>query len=155
MNINNFNKGFSIIELIVVICILGLIATIGIPSYAKIKQKSDLADASTLLVTINQNITQLKYRMMKGNVTKDNISSEISKIINQNQNVKKNFDVDFKCANENLCLEYYIYAKPNSNSSIKKGIWLSNKDNTTYICSNDVSLETLTDASKNKNCNAQ
>ncbi len=150
MNINNLNKGFSIIELIVVICILGIIATIGIPSYVKIKQKSDLADASTLLVTLNQNIAQLKYRMMKGNVSKDNITSEISKIINKN--VNKNFDVDFRCAKENSCLEYYIYAKPNSNSSIKKGIWLSSRENTTYICSSDVDLETLTDASKNKNC---
>lgn len=153
MKINNLNKGFSIIELIVVICILGIIATIGIPSYVKIKQKSDLADASTLLVTLNQNIAQLKYRMMKGNVSKDNITSEISKIINKN--VQKNFDVDFRCAKENSCLEYYIYAKPNSNSSIKKGIWLSSRENTTYICSSDVDLETLTDASKNKNCSVQ
>lgn len=146
-------NGFSMVELIIVILILACLTSIGIPSYIKFKRKADLSEATTTLITINQNITKLKVKKIAGNITNTDISSEISK--NINENIKKNFDVNFSCAKEKVCFEYYLFAKPKENSSIKEGVWLSSNDKTTYLCSKEVEFEVLTDAAKNNNCSEQ
>ena len=73
MKIIDRKKGFSIVELLVVMVILGVLAAIAIPSFNGSKMKADLADAATVLVSINMKIAQNKINMLSGNITKANI----------------------------------------------------------------------------------
>jgi type IV pilus assembly protein PilE len=54
------NKGFTLIELMIVIAIIGTLAAIAIPSYTKYSQKARRADAKTSLLAIQQAQSKLR-----------------------------------------------------------------------------------------------
>lgn len=63
-------KGFSLVELMVVVAIIGILATIGIPQYQKFMSKARQAEAKTHLNTIFQGEAShfTEYNTYTGNV---------------------------------------------------------------------------------------
>ena len=48
-NVNNSNKGFSLMEILIVIVIIGILATLAVPKYMSITRKAKEAEAKLML----------------------------------------------------------------------------------------------------------
>ena len=53
MHINRTEKGFSLIELLIVVVIIGIIAAIGVPAYQKATKAAENSVAETMLRTLH------------------------------------------------------------------------------------------------------
>ncbi|MDD5156037.1 MAG: prepilin-type N-terminal cleavage/methylation domain-containing protein [Candidatus Omnitrophica bacterium] len=60
-------KGFTLLELIVVIVILGILATLGFTQYSKVVESSRLAEAKTIIGSMRQLATE--YYFKNGSLT--------------------------------------------------------------------------------------
>ena len=66
---DNFFKGFSLIELLVVIFILGVLASIAIPNFTKMKDNSKVVEAKTGLASLSR--AQQTYFLEHGDYQED------------------------------------------------------------------------------------
>lgn len=147
------NKGFSLIELMAVISILGILSAIALPTYQHFVEKANIANASTVLININQEIAEKKLQLLNGNfITID----DITKIIdyhknNNNGSVSKKYTISAEC--DDSCLNYRIFAEPKSGNGLQKSVWLGSNVGL-YIC-DLTSIASIKNASKNGKCNKQ
>lgn len=151
MKINDRKKGFSIVELLVVMVILGILAAIAIPSFNGSKMKADLADAATVLVSINMKIAQNKINMLSGNITKANIEGIVKANAGISNNAAQKFNFGVKCAKDDNCLKYHLYAQPKG-KEITKGLWLGSEEAMLYTCDASLDLKSLDSVSNNSKC---
>lgn len=152
MKIINRNKGFSIVELMIVMVILGVLVAIAIPYFNGSKIKADLADAATELVTINMKIAQNKINMLSGKTTKADIEKIVKNNVGISNNVAQKFNIGVKCASDDICSKYHLYAQPKNGNKINKGLWLSSEEAILYTCDASLNLKDLNSASTNNNC---
>ncbi|PIT64153.1 hypothetical protein BHC47_09770 [Snodgrassella alvi] len=146
------NKGFSLLEMMIVVSIIGILSAIAVPIYRNYVEKANVTDAKTTLLTINQRVAERKLQLLNGNLVLNDISTIISQETNSNSNVSKKYTIAAQCIDTN-CLNYRIYAVPISGNGLKKSAWLGSNAGL-YICNLTEGVDGI-DASKNANCDKQ
>lgn len=152
MNNKFLNKGFSLLEMMVVVSIIGILSAIAVPIYRNYVEKANVTDAKTTLLTINQRVAERKLQLLNGNLVLNDISTIISQETNSNSNVSKKYTIAAQCIDTN-CLNYRIYAVPISGNGLKKSAWLGSNAGL-YICNLTEGVDGI-DAPQNANCDKQ
>ena len=68
-----YNKGFTLIELMIVVAIIGILAAIAYPSYQNYKIRTHRTDAQAEMIAIGQSLSQ--YKATRGNYSNATIAS--------------------------------------------------------------------------------
>ena len=134
-------QGFTLIEMMIAVAIIGILAAIALPSYSYFVEKADLAHARTGLVTINQILVREK---IKGNLTGAIIQNNTDIALGGvDVGVREKYDIVVRCgsgANPGACAgnnsvsTYFLFAVPNDMTSRTKSLWMSHSG-TVYECS--------------------
>ncbi len=133
-------QGFTLIEMMIAVAIIGILAAIALPSYSYFVEKADLAHARTGLVTINQILVREK---IKGNLTGAIIQNNTDIALGGvDVGVREKYDIVVRCgsgANPGACAgnnsvsTYFLFAVPNDMTSRTKSLWMSH-NGTVYEC---------------------
>lgn len=136
-----YKQGFTLIEMMIAVAIIGILAAIALPSYSYFVEKADLAHARTGLVTINQILVREK---IKGNLTGAIIQNNTDIALGGvDVGVREKYDIVVRCgsgANPGACAgnnsvsTYFLFAVPNDMTSRTKSLWMSHSG-TVYECS--------------------
>ncbi|MDF7675909.1 PilX family type IV pilin [Neisseriaceae bacterium ESL0693] len=125
--------GFTLVELLTTIIIIGVLAGIAWPSYSRYVEKGDLAEAKTILITVNQEILNQKVAQLgdvnNTGLSKDDIETKYiqPKIssIQQSSSVPPKYTIGIACDNDEACSSnYHLYAKP-ERSGYRKNLWMN------------------------------
>ncbi|NUE66875.1 type IV pilin protein [Snodgrassella sp. ESL0253] len=143
------NNGFTLIELMIVVAVIGILSAIAVPSYKTYIEKANLAEASTTLTNLSQKIAERKLQSFNGSF----VQSDLSAIVQQQVGNSNKYNFGVKCQNNTDCSTYHLYAEPKSGSNLKKSVWMGNNSGL-YIC--DISsVSGIVDASSDANCTKQ
>ncbi|PIT16415.1 hypothetical protein BGI32_04560 [Snodgrassella alvi] len=148
--INKFlSKGFTLVELMIVVAIIAILSVIALPSYRIYVEKANLADASTTLINLNQKIAERKLQLFNDSF----VQSDLSAIVGQQVGSGNKYTIGVICQNNTDCSTYHLYAEPKRGSNLKKSVWMGNNSGL-YIC--DISsVSGIVDASSETNCTKQ
>lgn len=148
-----YNNGFTLIELIIAVAVMGILVALALPAYDNYIEKADLADATSTLIMINQDVAQQKLSLFNSNIQKSNIDEAIKNHVGKNTNVDRKYTIAGVCDSTDSCSDFHLYAEPKGGINLKKSIWMSS-DSSTYICDNkDVS--NISDPSGSPECKKQ
>ncbi|PIT55611.1 type IV pilin protein [Snodgrassella alvi] len=144
-----FSKGFTLVELMMVVAITAILSAVALPSYRIYVEKANLAEASTTLTNLSQKIAERKLQLFNGSF----VQNDLSAIVEQQVSSSNKYTIGGKCQSVTDCSTYYLYAKPKNSSNLKKSVWMgSNKG--LYIC--DISnVEDIDDAANSTSCTKQ
>lgn len=136
-----YKQGFTLIEMMIAVAIIGILAAIALPSYSYFVEKADLAHARTGLVTINQILVREKIKdNLTGAIIQNNTDIALGGV---DIGVREKYDIVVRCgsgANPGACAgnnsvsTYFLFAVPNDMTSRTKSLWMSHSG-TVYECS--------------------
>src|SRR3954469_15285009 len=121
-------SGFTLIELMVVVTVIGVLATIGVPTYRRYVQQSHLAEATPYLLDIDSKERSYKLRnglycCAAGNLTEANLTSGL----NVGLNDTGNFCFVVICRDSTLCASTvgtnFISTAETGDSTIEFDVW--------------------------------
>ena len=136
-----YKQGFTLIEMMIAVAVIGILAAIALPSYSYFVEKADLAHARTGLVTINQILVREKIKdNLTGAIIQNNTDIALGGV---DIGVREKYDIVVRCgsgANPGACAgnnsvsTYFLFAVPNDMTSRTKSLWMSHSG-TVYECS--------------------
>ncbi|WP_082890681.1 MULTISPECIES: type IV pilin protein [Eikenella] len=118
-------SGFSLLEVLVVVAIVGILAAIAMPSYQSHVEKTHLAAAKNNLVNI---VSQMRRNKLLNN-GKYSITGLTSLINAQNSDTKSRYT--FIAGNSNIN-DYFVYVQPRQ-SNFTKSLYIT-AAGTVYEC---------------------
>jgi len=99
-------KGFTLLEMMIVVLIIGILSAIAIPLYMKVVERSRTTEALTIIRTLAESVQ--RAAKLRGNVTWDNIDINIEGTL-ENGSMKTKF-FKYSIINEGGN-QYYILAE--------------------------------------------
>lgn len=124
---NNFKKGFTMVELIFVIVILGILAAVAIPKLAATRDDADIAKFSQNLSTLITDIAS--YRTSHGKY-----ETKISDMTNVDIVDTGDYKAELKIRNDS-CAEIIVYNEDDKANSIRDGMFeIKTKNSDSKLC---------------------
>lgn len=133
--LNQFAKGFTLVELLVVVLIIGMIAAIALPQYRKAVEKARMTEGITMVEKIAE--AQQRYYMVYGAFTQDindldlDIPGEDT-LYDNNSNVPSKQGKYFVFAASNATGNQYYIAVASKNPQTKKYTLFIRKNGKNY-----------------------
>ncbi len=116
MNNMKNNQGFTLVELMITVAIIGILATVALPSYNRYIERGYLAQAHTDLISVNN---QIKAKLVK-NPSLD-LSAELAafkgdpKSYGVNDELVKRYEFNGSLTDKSKSRRYNLSAKPTYN----------------------------------------
>lgn len=131
------NKGFTLIEMMVVIAILGILATIALPAYSRYIERGYLSQLHTELININ---SQIKTELVKNPYLdiQDKLK-DFSTAYGVDKAITERYDFSAQLQKGR---RYSISAVPKAGTGYTKAMWIDSLGNA-YKCEDAASAQSF------------
>ncbi|HFC5752083.1 TPA: prepilin-type N-terminal cleavage/methylation domain-containing protein [Neisseria gonorrhoeae] len=148
-------KGFTLIEMMIVVTILGIISVIAIPSYQSYIEKGYQSQLYTEMVGINNVLKQ--FILKNSQDDNDTLKSKLEIFVSgykMNPKIAKKYSVSVRLVNEGKPRAYRLVGVPNAGTGYTLSVWM-NSVGDGYKCRDATSAQAYSDTlSADSGCEA-